>query len=188
MSGMRAAMSADVRRYLRDSTSRGAVVQALLQQYGLQATLVYRLGRELRRRRWQFWWWPLTLPGWLLYWPAALFVRAAYGIRLGLSADIGAGLYVGHFGGIELTHCTLGPGCNIGEQTRIGTRTATDGPRLGERVWLGGHVVITGNLSIGDGATVGAGAHVSSDVPPRALIMGNPARVMSRDYDNSAIL
>jgi len=25
-------------------------------------------------------------------------------------------------------------------------------------------------------------------VPARALLMGNPARVMSRDYDNSAIL
>ena len=48
--------------------------------------------------------------------------------------------------------------------------------------------LITGNVSIGDGATIGAGAHVSGDVPARALLMGNPARMMSRDYDNSAIL
>ena len=188
MSGMRSAMGADIRRYLRGSTSRGAIVQAVLQQYGLQATLVYRFGRALWLRRWQFWWWPLTVPGWLLYWPPALYVRAAYGIRLALSADIGSGLYVGHFGGIEIVNCTLGAGCSIGEQNRIGTRTEAAGPRLGERVWLGGHVQITGNVSVGDGATVGAGAHVTSDVPPRALLMGNPARVMSRDYDNSAIL
>jgi serine O-acetyltransferase len=185
---MRSAMCADIKRYLRESTSRGAVLQALVQQYGLQATLVYRLGRALRLRARQMWWWPLVLPGWIVYWPAALFVRAAYGIRLALSADIGPGLYVGHFGGIELVNCTLGPGCNIGEQTRIGTRADRAGPRIGARVWMGGHVVIAGNVNVGDGATIGAGAHVTADVPARALLMGNPARVMSRDYDNSAIL
>jgi len=188
MSGIRAAIGADINRYLRESTSRGAVVRALLQQYGLQATVVYRLGRALQQRRWQFWWWPLSLPGWIVYWPAALFMRAAYGIHLALSADIGAGLYIGHFGGIELVNCTLGPGCNIGEQNRIGTHAEAVGPRLGARVWIGGHVAITGNVSVGDGATIGAGANVSADVPARALLMGNPARVMSRDYDNSAIL
>lgn len=188
MSGMFGAMCADVRRYLRGSTSRGAMVRAVMGQYGLQATLVYRFGRELQRRRWQFWWWPLTLPGWVVYGCVATFMRAAYGVRLALSADIGPGLYVGHFGGIEVVNCRLGAGCNIGEQNQIGTRTGTPGPRLGERVWLGGHVKITGNVNIGDGATIGAGARVNADVPPRSLLMGNPARVMSRDYDNSAIL
>ena len=185
---MRAAMCADLGRYLRGSRSRGALIRALMQQYGLQATLVYRFGRELKRRRWQFWWWPLTLPGWVVYGPVALFMRTAYGIRLALSADIGPGLYVGHFGGIELVNCTLGRGCSIGEQNRVGARTEPSGPRIGERVWLGGHVTISGNVSVGDGATIGAGARVTADVPARALLMGNPARVMSRDYDNSAIL
>jgi serine O-acetyltransferase len=188
LTGMRVAMGADIARYLRESKTRGDRINALLYQYGLQATLVYRLGRELVRRRRQVWFWPLLLPGWLLYWPAALFMRKGYGVRLALSADIGPGLYVGHFGGIELQNCTLGPGCNVGEQTRVGTANHSKGPRIGARVWIGGHAVVTGDITIGEGATIGAGARGTGDVPARALLMGNPARMISRDYDNSAIL
>ena len=188
MSELGSAISADLARYLRESQSRGAKVGALIQQYGLQATIVYRIGRWLKHRSRQPWWWPLVIPGWLFYLPAAWFMRAGYGVHLDLSADIGPGLYVGHFGNILVANCVMGPGCNVGEQTRVGSLEEKNGPRIGARVWLGGHSVVSGNVQIGDGATIGAGARVGNDVPPRALIMGNPSRVISRDYDNSAIL
>lgn len=186
--GLRATIVADIARYLRKSTSRRAAIIALVQQYGLQATIVYRFGRELKRRQGQFWLWPLLLPAWLLYWPAALFMRTGYGIRLSLSADIGSGFYIGHFGGIELSNCTLGPGCNVGEQTKVGNPTEPLGPKIGTRVWIGGHARVRGGVNIGDGATIGAGARITGDVPPHALMMGSPARVTARNYDNSGIL
>jgi acetyltransferase-like isoleucine patch superfamily enzyme len=42
---------------------------------------------------------------------------------------------------------------------------------------LGAAAVILGNITIGAFATVGAGALVTRDVPPHALVIGNPARI-----------
>jgi serine O-acetyltransferase len=113
---------------------------------------------------------------------------AGYGIRLSLSANIGSGFYMGHFGGIELSNCVLGPGCSVGEMTTISSAAPLRGPTIGARVWIGGHVRISGAVSVGDDATIGSGARIASDVPPRALMMGSPARMISRDYDNTRIL
>lgn len=44
--------------------------------------------------------------------------------------------------------------------------------------WIGAAVVILPNVRVGAQAVVGAGAIVTKDVPPRAIAVGNPARVM----------
>jgi acetyltransferase-like isoleucine patch superfamily enzyme len=43
---------------------------------------------------------------------------------------------------------------------------------------IGANATILPGLTIGAGAMVGAGAVVTKDVPPRALVVGNPARVV----------
>jgi serine O-acetyltransferase len=179
---------ADIERYLPGPATFSASLVAIVNYYGLQASLTYRFGRALLARRHAVWLWPVALPGWILYWLAACLMRYGYGIRLDLSARIGPGLYVGHIGGIELMNCSLGEHCSIGEQTKIGCTTKGTGPTLGKRVWVGGHARVRGDISVGDGATIGAGALITSDVPARCLILGSPARIVSRDYDNSAIL
>jgi acetyltransferase-like isoleucine patch superfamily enzyme len=51
--------------------------------------------------------------------------------------------------------------------------------RIGHDVWLGHNAIITSNVNqIGDGAVVGAGAVVFKDVPPYAIVVGNPGRVV----------
>ncbi len=50
--------------------------------------------------------------------------------------------------------------------------------RIGNSVWLGAKVTVLKGVSIGDGAIVGANAVVSSDLPPGAVAVGVPARVM----------
>lgn len=44
-------------------------------------------------------------------------------------------------------------------------------------VWLGSHVIILGGVHIGEGAIIQAGAVVVKDVPPYAIVGGNPASV-----------
>lgn len=46
-------------------------------------------------------------------------------------------------------------------------------------VWIGARVVIVAkNTTIGRGAIIGAGAVISKDIPPYAIVAGNPARVI----------
>ena len=50
---------------------------------------------------------------------------------------------------------------------------------------IGSGATILANLTIGERAIVGAGAVVTRDVPPDAIVVGNPARVR-RALDNTA--
>jgi phosphonate metabolism protein (transferase hexapeptide repeat family) len=49
---------------------------------------------------------------------------------------------------------------------------------LGHDVWLGHGVIVLPGVAIGTGAAIGAGAVVTKDIPPFAVAVGNPARVI----------
>lgn len=49
---------------------------------------------------------------------------------------------------------------------------------IGDRVWLGNRVLVLPGVTIGADAVVGAGSVVVSDIPPRSVAVGNPARVI----------
>ena len=56
---------------------------------------------------------------------------------------------------------------------------------IGDFVWLGQDVTICGNITIGEGAVVAIGSVVVKDVPPFAIVGGNPAKVIKyRDLDH----
>lgn len=56
---------------------------------------------------------------------------------------------------------------------------------IGDCVWFGNRVTVVGNVSIGEGAIIAAGAVVTKDVPPLAIVGGNPAKVIKfRDKDH----
>ena len=50
--------------------------------------------------------------------------------------------------------------------------------KIGHDVWIGANVIILDGIKIGNGAIVGAGSVVTKDVPPYAVIGGNPAKVI----------
>jgi acetyltransferase-like isoleucine patch superfamily enzyme len=50
--------------------------------------------------------------------------------------------------------------------------------RIGSDVWLGVGVIVTAGVTIGDGAVIGARAVVTEDIPPYAVAVGSPARVI----------
>lgn len=164
------------------------VVYLFFSNYGLQALLGYRLGRHLLQLQQEKRGYLRRCFGWPIYWLLSGYAQAALDIRLELSADIGSGLFIGHFGNILVEHGKLGEHCTIAQSTRLSADENGAGPQIGSRVWIGAHVNIRGPIQIGDGATVAAGAVVARNIPGGALCMGNPARVTLMQYDNSEIL
>lgn len=49
---------------------------------------------------------------------------------------------------------------------------------IGEDVWLGVNTTILAGVNVGRGAIVGAGSVLRCDVPPYAMVAGNPAKVV----------
>ena len=58
---------------------------------------------------------------------------------------------------------------------------------IGNDVWVGAGAQILSGVTVGDGVVVGAGAIVTKDVPPYAIVGGNPAKVIKFRFDQSKI-
>lgn len=58
---------------------------------------------------------------------------------------------------------------------------------IGNDVWLGRGCTIMSGVHIGNGAIVAAGAVVTKDVPPYAIVGGNPAKLIRYRFDNDTI-
>lgn len=58
---------------------------------------------------------------------------------------------------------------------------------IGNDVWIGRNAIVLPGVSVCDGAVVGAGAVVTKDVPPYAVVAGNPARVIKYRFDEVLI-
>ncbi|MTI17153.1 CatB-related O-acetyltransferase [Rhodobacteraceae bacterium RKSG542] len=58
---------------------------------------------------------------------------------------------------------------------------------VGNDVWFGRDCHIMPGVTIGDGAIIGAKAVVAKDVPPYAIVVGNPGRIVRRRFDEATI-
>lgn len=58
---------------------------------------------------------------------------------------------------------------------------------VGNDVWIGYRATIMPGVQIGDGAIVAAGALVTKDVPPFAIVGGNPARLLRMRFDEADV-
>ena len=114
--------------------------------------------------------------------------RFRYGFEISYATKIGAGLYLGHFGGVVINSQTIiGKNVNIAQGVTIGqtNRGRKAGiPVVGDRVWIGANAIIVGNIYVGDDALIGPGAYVNFDVPARAVVLGNPGKIVS--YEGTA--
>ena len=58
---------------------------------------------------------------------------------------------------------------------------------VGNDVWIGDNSVVVRGINIGNGAIIGASAVVTRDVPPYAIVVGNPARALRYRFDPEVI-
>ncbi|MCR4650565.1 MAG: serine acetyltransferase [Lachnospiraceae bacterium] len=107
------------------------------------------------------------------------------GIQIPTATQIGAGLYIGHFGTIIInpnvkmgSNINIASGVTIGKTNR-GEKAGT--PVIGSRVWIGTNAVIVGGITIGDDVLIAPNAYVNTDVPSHSVVIGNPAVIHHRE-------
>lgn len=101
-------------------------------------------------------------------------------VRVGARVRVQTGVYLTAFSVVE-DDVFVGPGAgttNDDTMNRHGPETPLRGAILRRACRLGGGTVLTPGVEIGEEAFVAAGALVTRDVPPRAVVMGVPARVV----------
>lgn len=109
--------------------------------------------------------------------------RYKFGIDLSRDAQVGPGLYIGHFSGIVVTPgAKIGRNCNLSQGVTIGVAAVKDKsgyPTIGDNVYIGTGAVIIGNLTVGNNCAVGALSVVTKDVPENARVAGAPAKILN---------
>jgi len=59
--------------------------------------------------------------------------------------------------------------------------------KIGHGVWVGDSVIILPGAEIGNGAVIGAGSVITKAIPPYAIAVGNPARVIKYRFSEEVI-
>jgi len=185
--GLRAAFRGDLDRYVFIVQSQHGLAGPLaafrvgLLSQGMWATTAYRLNHYARQR----------LHSRLFGTLPSIFhqvIMALTRIHIDASAHIGSGLKIPHGGRIEIGPVRVGRNCDVYQGVTLGASASTIGdpyskpgvPTLGDRVWVGPGAVIAGAVTVGDDASVGANSLLVRDVPPRGVVLGVPARLVSR--------
>jgi serine acetyltransferase len=159
--------------------------RVLLGSFGLLVLAVHRMTHEYRRRR-------TTGPERLLF---MLAVRLGCYLSRVLSKSyilattlIEPGVYLTNRGHITINARRIGSGTLVHDRVTIGQNLLNSGtPEIGRNVWIGPHSVISGEIKLGDGVTVLPNTVLTKSLPPGVVVQGNPARIVKRDFDNSAL-
>jgi serine acetyltransferase len=104
--------------------------------------------------------------------------------------EINGVAYLSNHGYLLCSALSIGSGSLIHDRCTFGHSVAGGGPgrpAIGKDVWVGPDCVIAGSLTVGDGATVLPGTVLTFSVPPRAVVKGNPARIVRTDFNNSQL-
>lgn len=113
-----------------------------------------------------------------------LHIRNKTGIQISPSTRIGKGFYIGHYGSIVINpHTVIGENVNIIQTCTIGVayRGKHEGvPTIGDRVYIGAGARIFGDIKIGDNIAIGVNSVVTHDVHNNAVVVGAPAKVISK--------
>lgn len=94
-------------------------------------------------------------------------------------SSIASGVQIG---GMEHAYWDLSTSCYLTNQNIAGHTT-----HIGHDVWIGADCIIKQRITIGDGAVIGANSFVNKDVPPYAIVVGSPAKIIKYRFDEQTI-
>ena len=100
-----------------------------------------------------------------------------YGCVIGSRVRVHTGVYIAQFTVIE-DDVFLAPGVMIANDRHPICRDCMRGPTIKRAARVGINATLLPEIVVGEAALVGAGAVVTRDVPARAVVVGNPARVV----------
>ncbi|MBP2315398.1 DapH/DapD/GlmU-related protein [Azospirillum soli] len=106
------------------------------------------------------------------------FANLATGVRINPSNHPWWRATLHHF-----TYRSASHGFSLPDDEEIFAWRRADQVVIGPDVWIGHNAIVMPGVTIGAGAAVGSGAVVTKDVPPFAIVVGVPARVLRPRID-----
>lgn len=97
---------------------------------------------------------------------------------------IGEGLMVWHGYATVINALSIGSNFQVWHNVTIGkksTEPIPDKPTIGDNVKICTGAIVVGAITIGKNVTIGAGAVITKNVPDNTIVVGNPARIVSKD-------
>ena len=152
-------------------------------KYNIKAKLIllaFRLASMSSRNRLAF----IILIPYLVFY--RILVEWFLGVELPYKTKIGKGLKIFHGQALVVNDGTIiGKNCTLRNSTTIGNKVMVNGevshsPIIGDNVDIGCNVCIIGPVRIGDNVKIGAGSVVIKDVESNMIVVGNPAKDISK--------
>jgi serine O-acetyltransferase len=114
--------------------------------------------------------------------------RFLTGIEIHPGARIGRGVFIDHGNGVVIGETSeIGNDVVIFHQVTLGAKGGYSfgkrHPTIGDDVVLGAGAKIIGDITIGNGSIVGAGSVVLRNIGENIIVVGNPAREISKSRD-----
>ncbi len=106
-------------------------------------------------------------------------------VKIGNGVRLHSNVFVPEFSVLE-DECWLGPNVVVTNARYPRSRRVKEqlqGATIKRRAKIGANATLLPGVVIGENALVGAGAVVVTDVPPNAVVVGNPARVIKSVAD-----
>ena len=164
----------EIRAIFERDPAATSFLEVLLTYSGLHALVFHRVANILFKIRIPF------LPRWI-----SQLGRFFTGIEIHPGAQIGDSLFIDHGMGVVIGETSIiGDNVTLYQGVTLGGTGKEKGkrhPTLGRNVVVGTGAKVLGNLTVGDNVRIGANAVVLRDVPPNAVVVGVPGRIVRHE-------